>query len=384
MFGFAQERGAEGFPEPAFAAGDEGALGDIVEVDVAIEIGRDAASDAEFIGEGPGEGLEPGNPREGREVRCGMGGTQHPAIMGTAGDAGAGLGGTGAAENLLPGLGGEVADFEIGAEGAGVDAAPRVDDGGIAAGTAGVRTGLAEDFLHEAEVEVGQPPVGGSAGLQQFENQRLDGAGDADAVEGFIVDFQELESIVERGGDPPGAMRAGEFIEGEDLVGVVILERDREGDLAGSGGGESAKGFRFAFESVFFAADGVVFGAYAVEGDEDVDVGVFPDNGFELAGLEAIGDDVQLAGFRAEEVDDPFKVGTQGGFAAGEGDGAKPGRQLGQHGEGDFFGGEGGMLPDVAHGATGVAAIGKENGEIHGPQCSGGGRGVQRAKTIHS
>ncbi len=164
---------------------------------------------------------------------------------------------------------------------------------------------------------------------------------------------------------------------------VVVLEGGGEAEVATAGGDEAAHGGDLALEAVLLAADGIVFGGDAFEGDADLDVGMLLDDALELVGLEAVGGDFELAGFGVEEIDDLLEVGTEGGFAAGEVEVVEAGGELGEGVEGDLLGGEGGVLPDVAHGATRVAAVGQNDGEVHWGRsvAEAGGGGQARGGT---
>ena len=286
--------------------------------------------------------------------------------MRAAGHAGAGFGGAGAVEDLFPRLGGQIADFEIGTHVAGIDAAPGVDEREIASGGARNQARLAEDLLHQAEIEIGAEPVLGAARLEQLDDERLHGACGADAVGGLVVDLVELEAVVQGGRGHLAAVAAAELVDLEQLVAVVVLEGGRKAEIAAAGGDEAAHGGHFALETVFLAADGVVPRAEAFEGNADLDVGVLADDALELVALEAVGGNFELAGLGMEEIDDLLEVGAERGLAAGEVEIVESGGELGEDGGGDLFGGEGRVLPDVAHGAARIAAVGQDDGEIHG------------------
>ena len=157
---------------------------------------------------------------------------------------------------------------------------------------------------------------------------------------------------MEGGGGHFPAEGTAQLEEVEDLVAVVVLEGGGEAEVATTGGDEAAHGGQLALEAVLFAADGVVLGAEAFEGDADLDVRMLLDNALELVGLEAVGGDFELTGLGVEEVDDLLDVGAEGGFAAREVEVIETGRELGEGGGADLFGGQGGVLPDMTHGTA--------------------------------
>ena len=290
--------------------------------------------------------------------------TDHPAGAVAVAHLGADRVGLGAAPQLLPALGVQVAhDLLVLGAVAGHDVAVRVDEEGVEAHITGQQTLLAVKIVDKSMVEVGAEPLLGRIAPQQLVDKSLEVLGHHRAVVDDVLGLHEIEAVVQGGGGKLHPHLIRQAVEGHEVGGVLVLHGHAEAHVLHPHLPELFQGGVAAVVAVGEAADLIVGLLEALDGDADTDVRELPAQVEDAVGEEAVGGDDDAVRLLPQLPHNVLQVGADERLATSNVREVHL-RQFLDGFDADFFLRLGRCFITVAHGATSVATISDDNRTI--------------------
>ncbi len=239
-----------------------------------------------------------------------------------------------------------------------------IDKTGLAPHLALKKALVSLDVVHQAIVEVGPEPFLGRVRFKEFANQLLKLGADHFLIRNFVVELAEIMGVVQRCRGKLVAQGIRQRIEREKILAVHVLHRHPETDILQPHLAEGEEGPQSPVKTVRDAPDLVIGFLQAFDADPDacVRVGFAEDN--DPVGKVAVSADDNAVGLFSGHADDFLDVLTHKRLAAGDVDETQAGGELFDILHRDFLGRLGRVLKDVAHIASGVAAVGNDNADF--------------------
>lgn len=290
------------------------------------------------------------------------GGTDHPAVLGASANLFTNLVSLFTEPNFFEGLG--VVDVAHGflpvarfQTVAGVNFAPGVSEEIHRTSFARKHTLATLNVLNQAEVKEGTEPRLGAIFLKQAINQQANVMAQFFLVTNLIVFLVEVVAVVESCGGELEVHGQSHFVKRNQIVAIPVTEGLAKADVLHAHFVEQLEGFHAAFKAVFAAAQKVVGLFQAFDRNAHADVGVLFGKLYHTVGPESAGTNHNTRCLSVKDLNNIFQITTEERFTTSHISKLKLGKNfqiLGFH----FFGRLGDVLPNVAHFAAHLAAVG--------------------------